>query len=265
MGWFHKDTGFEIHEKALLVKLNNIFHNTDVPELRKLCKNLIGSFPKKNMILCDSKGNQVYQFGDSITRGDYEKFYVHYQGLGEVNDIMLAKYLAKRNLLSPHDEDFVYVTTHNRDEKSNNDENEEKSMDESVISMDSILWKLEKDFEPEKLQSEDHLQAQIIQFVKAKFPNSNVQREQPLKNVRGNIDIVVDGKFAIEVKVPNSRTELRNLTAQLEEYKEEYPEICAVILDNKQLKLTNEIKSYVEKYKTKLGIESVILTGKKRG
>ena len=264
MGWFHKETEYEKHENALLPKLNKIFDEMEVPELKKMCKNLIGSYPKNKLSLFDKDGKQVNYFTNPISRKDYYTFYVHYHNLEEVNYIMLAKYFTRRNLLSSHDEDFVFVTTHSKDEKSNNDNVEEKSMDENVISMDSILWKLEKDFEPEKLQSEDHLQAQILQFLKGKFPNSNVQREQSLRNIRGNIDILVDGKFAIEVKVPNSRTELRNLSAQLEEYKEEYPEICAVILDNKQLKLTNDIKSYVDKYKTKLGIESVILTGKKR-
>jgi len=264
MGWFHTDTPYEIHQKALVVKLNKIFRELEIPEFKKLCKTLIGDYPKKDMILRDKNNEQVHQFNDSITRGDYQKYYSHYQSLGEVNDVTFAKYVVKLNLLPQHDEDYDYVTTHSKDEESNNDKDEENSLKENVTGMESILWKLEREFEPERLPDEDHLQAQILQFLKAKFPNSNVQREQPLKNNRSTVDIIVDGKYAIEVKVPKNRTALRNLSAQLEEYKEEYPEICAVILDDKKRQLTNEIKSYVDKYKTKLGIESVILTGKKR-
>jgi len=208
MGWFHTDTPYEIHQKALVVKLNKIFRELEIPEFKKLCKTLIGDHPKKDMILRDKNNEQVYQFNDSITRGDYQKYYSHYQSLGEVNDVTFAKYVVKLNLLPQHDEDYDYVTTHSKDEESNNDKDEENSLKENVTGMESILWKLEREFEPERLPDEDHLQAQILQFLKAKFPNSNVQREQPLKNNRSSVDIVVDGKYAIEVKVPKNKGKL---------------------------------------------------------
>ncbi len=255
---------YDKHEESLDKKLTKILEEMEIPDWRELCKNLIGSFPRNKLRLSDKKGDEVFEFKDPISRNDYYTFYAHYQDLGEVTDMMLAKYFVKHKILSKHDEDFVYLDTHDKDEEPK-DEKKEESKDDGSINMDSILRKLEKEFQPEKLQSEDHLQAQIVQFLKAKFPNASVERELQLKKVRGSIDIVVNGKYAIEVKVPESRTTLRNLSAQLEEYKEEYPEICAVILDNEELNLYEDIKYYSERYKSKLDIDSVILSGKKRG
>lgn len=126
-----------------------------------------------------------------------------------------------------------------------------------------IIDSIETQFNPETITDEDHLQAQIKIFLKAKFPLRKTEREQPASH--GNlIDILVDEKYAFEVKVPNNRTELRNLKAQLEEYKDEYPLICAIILDNQDLNLSEQIEAYANEYRKKLGIRTVILRGKKR-
>ena len=123
---------------------------------------------------------------------------------------------------------------------------------------------IESDFEPEKITDEEHLQAQLSIFLKAKFPNAIVERE--VKTERGDrIDVLVDGKFAFELKVPDERVKLRNLMAQLEEYKEQYSDVCAVILDNQNLNLSDTIMEYAERYQSKLGVRTIVLTGKKRG
>ena len=134
---------------------------------------------------------------------------------------------------------------------------------ETKSDFESMINAIESDFEPEKITDEEHLQAQLSIFLKAKFPNAIVERE--VKTERGDrIDVLVDGKFAFELKVPDERVKLRNLMAQLEEYKEQYNDICAIILDNQSLDLSDTIKEYAEKYKSKLGVRSIILTGKKR-
>ena len=135
---------------------------------------------------------------------------------------------------------------------------------ETKSDFESMINAIESDFEPEKITDEEHLQAQLSIFLKAKFPNAIVERE--IKTERGDrIDVLVDGKFAFELKVPDERVKLRNLMAQLEEYKEQYSDVCAVILDNQNLNLSDTIREYAERYQSKLGVRSIILTGKKRG
>lgn len=264
MGWFGKNT-FEKHEENLDKKLGNILkEEMEIPALKELCKNLIGSFPKSKLKLLDKHGNEKFEFLEPISRQDYYEFYDHYQELGEVNDKMLAKYLVNHGHLDKHDEDYDYITTHNKDD---NDDNEKKKVEskESDYFMDSIILKLERNFEPMKVYDEKELQNLLRIFLQQAFPDMSVEREVSLKNIRGNVDIVINGKYAIELKIPNNRSELRNLFAQLEEYREEYPNIITLILNNKEYDLTDDIKYYTDKYKSKLGIESVIKIGKKRG
>ena len=71
----------------------------------------------------------------------------------------------------------------------------------------------------------------------------------------------------LELKVPRSRDDLRNLGAQLEEYKEDFPYVCAVIafVDAKDYHVTqNDITTYVDKYKSKYNVPSVVKDVKKR-
>ena len=83
--------------------------------------------------------------------------------------------------------------------------------------------------------------------------------------MRDSVDILVDKKYAIEVKIPANRIALRDAYAQLKEYQEEFPSIIVFILDNEDKNLTDDIITYTKKYRTELGIESVIKIGQKRG
>ena len=94
------------------------------------------------------------------------------------------------------------------------------------------------------------------------------------------IDIVIDNVYALEVKLPTTRTQLRNLKGQLEEYKESYPFLGVVIGDKTELVTDSSdtefydskfepnlpvwIKEYTDKYKFYLGIRSVVFNIVKR-
>jgi len=264
MGWFGKSK-YEKHAEKLEKKLDVILQEEmEIQEMRALCKNLIGTFPRNKLKLYDKNGDEVEEFLDPISRRDYLTFYLHYQNLKEVNDIMLSKYLVNHGFLDKHDEDYAYITTHKEDDDDDDKKKESKS-DDSDFMLDSIILKLERDFEPEKVYDEKELQNLLRSFLQQAFPDATIEREVHLKKNRGDVDVVINGKYAIEVKIPNNRTELRNLTTQLEEYQEEYPNIIALIMNNEEHDLKDDIKYYVDRYKSKLDINSVVKAGKKRG
>ncbi len=276
MGWFGKND-YEKHEEKLDETLGVILEQElEISELRKLCNDMIGTYPKKGLVLRDEDGKEILEFEDPISRRDYCDFYFHYEELEEVNDLMLAKYLIKHEFLEKDDEDYVFITTHDEDGKDEDeedgeeedgeeeDEDSESKSKDSDYMMDSIILQLVRNFEPEKVYDEKELQNLLRSFLQQAFPKATIEREVVLKN-KDSIDVLVDGKYAIEVKIPNSRTELRNLSAQLEEYQEEYPNIIALLLNNEEKELTEDIQYYVDRFKSKLGIESVVKLGKKRG
>ena len=136
---------------------------------------------------------------------------------------------------------------------------------------ESIIKSIKDDFQPEKITDEKELQSQLMIFIKAKFPELNAETEFVTKS--GNeLDIVIDDDYVLELKVPKSRTVLRNLGAQLEEYAEEYPNLCAVIADisgyklpdGKTLDITQDIKDYADKYLRKFKVPSIILNVRMR-
>ena len=156
----------------------------------------------------------------------------------------------------------------------------------SETELHTILDAIEEDFDPEKIMDEKELQGQIAVFLKTRFKGKEVEREISMqegsKDSRNFLDILVDNTYALEVKLPTTRTQLRNLKGQLEEYKEKYPFLGVVIGDKTKLvsgskpgddfydpdfeeNLTVWIKEYTDKYKVDLGIRSVVFNIIRRG
>ena len=122
------------------------------------------------------------------------------------------------------------------------------------------------------------LQGQIAVFLKTKYPERRIEREITTKS-DNRLDILIDNVYVLEVKQPTNRTYLRNLSAQIEEYQEEYPFLAVIIGDKTEVatdkadegydekferNLTVKIKEYADKYKVKYGVRTIIFTIKKR-
>lgn len=123
-----------------------------------------------------------------------------------------------------------------------------------------LINAIQTGFEPEKIELEEHLQSQLAVFLKAKYPDRKIDREVSTK-YGDRIDIVIDDAYAFELKVPTDRATLRNLGAQLEEYLEQYPNLCAVIYDDLNKDLSQTINDYADRYKQKYGIQTIIIRG----
>ena len=152
----------------------------------------------------------------------------------------------------------------------------------SETELHTILDAIEEDFDPEKIMDEKELQGQIAVFLKTRFKGKEVEREVLMEEgsrERNYVDIVIDNAYALEVKLPTTRTQLRNLKGQLEEYQESYPFLGVVIGDKTKLVTDSDsefydskfepnlpvwIKEYTDKYKVDLGIRSVVFNIVKR-
>ena len=152
--------------------------------------------------------------------------------------------------------------------------NSEIDGDKDLREFVFIMHEIEKGFQPEQIKDEKELQSQLTIFLKAKFSDKKIEREVSTKS-GDKLDIVMDDKFVLELKVPRGKTDLRNLSAQLEEYHEEYPNICAIIADISEIvdlddpdpveeNLTQRISEYADKYKMKLDIPTLTFNVIKR-
>lgn len=130
---------------------------------------------------------------------------------------------------------------------------------------EDIVDKIRLYFKPERITNEEHLEAQLTVFLRATFHDKKIKRQEGIKS-NDQLDIVVDDTFVFELKVPKTRTDLRDLVAQLEEYKEEYPYICVIIADvsgqqgsdEKPIDVSDDINSYKIKYKEKFDVDTLV-------
>ncbi len=135
---------------------------------------------------------------------------------------------------------------------------------------ENIINSIKADFQPENIKDEKELQSQLTIFIKAKFPDLKIEREVLAKS-GDKLDILIDNNYVLELKVPKNKTHLRNLSAQLEEYAEEYPNLCAIIADisnevsisndgtELEARLTENILEYSDRYLRKYKVPTIIL------
>jgi len=249
-GWLARRREEKEKKEYFFNKIDEAIENLEVPQLKKICLDIIGRTPK-GLVRKDPKSGNEYQITDPITIDEYVW--------------LLADSIQKELITLERIRD--YLTNHKLvpngfftfESKTNDVTHDGSKKDEFT----TIIETIRKEFKPERPTDEEHLQSQLVQFMRTQF-KKEIQREAPARH-NDKVDILLDNRFAFEVKLPSDRTALRNLMAQLEEYQEQYPLICAIIFNNEDLNLTNDINDYSERYKQKLGIPTIIISGNKRG
>lgn len=222
--------------------VNDLLGRFEIPDLDDFLMKYINNKPEPWKEE-DEKTGRVYTQRPS--RRDYLDFtWMHIKN-DEISYEQLQNYALKKRIVVPS---FF---------GSDNDE----QFDQTDFEM--IVNSIKADFEPEAITNEEHLEAQLMVFLRAKFSNRKIHRQVTIQG-RDILDILVDDKYAFELKVPHARSDLRNLGAQLEEYQEQYPNLCAIIYDVVDSNLSQDISDYADKYKRNYGIDSIILGGRRR-
>jgi len=231
-------------EKEELQKVNDLLDRFEIPDFDNFFKLVLSSKPDIEYKY-DKRLEKDVPINPS--RKDYLDFIHDKISDGETSYKQIKDFAIKHNVVPKN---FIGV---------------DSDVSENINEFQNIINTIRREFNPEKITGEEHFQSQLATFLRAKFPDMEVEREV-LTQIKDQIDILVDSKYAFELKVPKNRAELRNLSAQLEEYLEEYPKLCVVIADTsgrvlsdeKILNVTEEIKEYVDKYKEKLGVQTLV-------
>ncbi len=222
--------------------------------------------------------NAVNRLLDKFEIPDFDKFLIRVLGKKPEPTIEEDEN-GRQHKINPGRRDYLaYIWMHLNDEEINFQQLKDFAVKNKIIvpsffgnetdvetekrEFTELINAIKSNFEPERISNEEHLEAQLTIFLKAKFPNRKITRQMP---IIGNdiLDILIDDKYAFELKVPQARADLRNLGAQLAEYQEKYPNICAIIFENNG-NLSQDIADYIDKYKRDYGIRSIVLRGIKR-
>ena len=110
----------------------------------------------------------------------------------------------------------------------------------------TMLQTIEGEFDPRVIRDKDDFKNQLILFLNAKFTNEI--QGQGHTSIGGDVDIVIDGTFAIKLKIIKNEGGLIFLVDQLMEYQRDFNDSAAILLDIGEL-TTNKIHEYIEEYK----------------
>ena len=242
----------ELDFQNQVTKIDEAIHLMEVSEIRQMVMALIGKSPKGQTYDGDGRKHEIK---DPIERKEWEWWIDKYFEEGDITPEQISEYMIRHNIKR--------ASYFRREKHGDEDDEEESDYVSKELDFENLIETIEHDFKPEKVFDEKELQNLLRQFLQDHFPDSNVEREFILSN-RDSIDIVVNSKYGFECKIPENRKILRDLIGQLEEYKDEMPNMCAVIVDDPEKNLTSEILDYCKKYEKK-GIKTIHIEASKRG
>ena len=223
--------------------IDKLLDKFEFPDLEKLCSTVLGHKPTGDMEEDeDEEGNKI-QKQMKPNRRNYLDFIWENLKEDELKPTQIRDFALKKRIVPPS---FFGLQS---------SAEQEKREFENIIN---TIYQ----FQPEKVTLEtEHFQPQLFVFLKAKFPDKKIEREVLTKN-NEKLDIVVDDKYVFELKVYSNRNQLRDLGAQLEEYKEKYQYVCTVLLDNENSESSKaNIREYADKYKVRHGVPCIIISG----
>ena len=237
--------------------LEKLLDKYDMNDLNNFCSKYLGEAPASREILKDGTEREL-----KPNRHTFVNFILEYYDKGQLRAEQIKDFSLKHRIVTPS---FFSDET----ESTVGNENE----------LNDILDVIDEKFKPEIIIDEKELQGQLAVFLKAVYPDRKIEREVTTK--RGDkIDILIDDNYVLELKVPSGKDSLRSLSAQIEEYMEEFPLLAVVIADKSDLVsdkddrefyddklepgLTQKIREYADKYKMKYGVRTLVFNVKKR-
>jgi hypothetical protein len=232
-------------EKASFrVNLEELLDRFEMKDLKSFCKDVLGTLPPTDVEQDKKTGRDRRIEPDRHTFVD---FILQKYDDEQLKPVWLTEFAVKRKIVA---KSFFG----------------EESRAGDVGEFRKIINSIRDDFEAEKIWTEQHLEDQLKIHLQAKFGKMKIERQVAAPS-GGQVDILIEGQYVLELKVPRSRSDLRDLGGQLEEYKEDFPYVCAVIafVDADDYHVTqDEIMTYVDKYKSKYNVPSVVKDVKKR-
>ncbi len=237
--------------------LEKLLDKYDMSDLSDFCSKYLGEAPASREILKDGTEREL-----KPNRHTFVNFILEYYDKGLLRAEQIKDFSLKHKIVTPS---FFA------------NETESKVGNENELS--DILDVIAEKFKPEAIIDEKELQGQLAVFLKAVYPGRKIEREVTTKS-GDKIDILIDDNYVLELKVPSGKDSLRSLSAQIEEYMEEFPLLAVVIADKSDLVsdkddrefyddkiepgLTQKIREYADKYKMKYGVRTLVFNVKKR-
>ena len=252
-----KEKAAKEERERLRFDLEKLLDKYDMSDLNNFCSKYLGEAPASREILRDGTEREL-----KPNRHTFVNFILEYYDKGLLRAEQIKDFSLKHRIVTPS---FFA--------------NETESKVGNKNELNDILDVIDEKFKPESIIDEKELQGQLAVFLKAMYPDRKIEREVITKR-DNKIDILIDDNYVLELKIPSGKDSLRSLSAQIEEYMEEFPLLAVVIADKSDLVsdqddhefydanlekgLTQKIREYADKYKMKYGVRTLVFNVKKR-
>ena len=135
----------------------------------------------------------------------------------------------------------------------------EKDIEEDVKSFLKII---EKEFNPQEIRDETEFEGNLVQWLEGKFGNELKIRRQ-VQTSRGRVDIIINDKILLELKLITSEGVLDKLYGQLRKYLKLDKMVVAILLDTGKIN-PQRLNEWKDNYEKELGVYSLVFRGKHR-
>jgi len=119
---------------------------------------------------------------------------------------------------------------------------------------EEIIQYIENNFNPKFIRDKGDLKTQLIVFLKTKFSNEIASGGHT--SMGGEVDIVIDGTFAIRLKIVKNEGGLIFLVDQMAEYKRDFNKSAVILVDIGEI-VSGKIEEYMSEY-IEMGIQTII-------
>ena len=255
--------------EEIAYKKERILSRFTISDLKKLCKEHIGTEPKP-YYTDPITGNRIKR---TLDKDAYIKFIRDRVTLENIIDFagknktgisdLLAEWQQTENQsasqnISTNIPQTTQITSGENIQKNKSSVQQEKPEVTDLNDFDSILDFIKNKFHPNPVRDETELENQLVQFLRPKYGDA-IQEQVPTPY--GKIDLILFNKYALELKLATNKNNLRDMEGQLRDYKKAYPNLAAIIL---RVNLDyNDMNYYIGEY-AKDNIKSVVIEGQLR-
>ena len=236
----------------IINKKNRILDRFEMKDLKKICKDYgIGEPSPYKTDPIDGKKYKV-----KIDRYSYISLVMKNLTLEQIKNYTDKNRIRINDILGQTVDSQISILQPGQPEKIETRASEDISDDSRrPDTFQILLSKIEKDFIPEPVRDEKELETQLVQFLRG----NKIELQRQVQTPYGKVDVVIQNDFALELKVVDNKTKLRDLIGQLEDYKKQFKNLAAVLLDIGTVN-QSDITEYCNSY-AKRGIRSIVLRG----
>ena len=145
------------------------------------------------------------------------------------------------------DEEFSKPSKYEANGKESDEFTQIEITKKKVNDLDLILEKIDKEFDFDRIRDENELEGLIAQFLKICFKDKKIDRQY--KTDKGTFDIVIDGKYGVEIKIAENSKIIENLIGQLIKYVKFFGKnkVAVIVLKTPKTNI-NVLEEYAEYY-----------------